>query len=308
MVVHNVSKPLSSLMSNDFMKEAAEKTCPLEEEDSTTFAYFVEWAYTGSYRVHLRRGTTGVNAEENDETRYSSRPKPSGRLCYYYCTLCGYRSRVEYDSDNRFPFCTKCTSTRHCVGCNGTLNRAENRSYVCLSCSQSHNLELVDIRADSAYRVELFKRKEYPVDGRNHRRIRNALDAKIPTDRPSNDLLAHARLFIFADKWLVSPLRELTLHKLHRDLSEYSIEEHGIIELIRILKYCFYELPAGDERSPESREDSQPTNFSELKELIITYAACRSEEFMKYTEFRTMLKECGEVALQFIDAANKRFV
>jgi hypothetical protein len=84
--------------------------------------------------------------------------------------------------------------------------------------------------------------------------------------------------------------------------------------MIKVLKYCIYDVPVtivGDQEGvgdQESLEDDRNSNFSELKDMVISYAAYRSEEFMRYGEFRTMLQECGEIALPFIDAVNRRFV
>jgi hypothetical protein len=203
------------LISNDFFREAAEKPVSLEEEDSTTFAHFVEWAYNTSYRVHARKGTTNARAEENDQVQYTSIKKPYGNLGTIFCTQCG---TSFWDELGNFPFCAKCAWTHRCVGCGIKLNREENRAYVCPSCSESFDVDPVDICATPSYRVERFKRKEYPVDGISHKYIRNSLESVIPIDEASNNLLADARLFVFADKWLISPLKELTLHKWRRDL------------------------------------------------------------------------------------------
>lgn len=304
-VVRNVSKPLGSLMSNGFLKEAAEQICLLEEEDSSVFAAFVEWAYAGNYRVHLR--TSDASAAEKRETAYTSPKKPTKGLNRYYCTGCASQYRFESVNHQDFPLCPVCVAKKLCFRCKSPANREYNGIYLCSTCSQGYGIQTVDLDAKSTHHFELFKKREYPVDGINHLRIRNALGAGVPTDWPSNNLLAHARLYVFADRWLVTPLKELTLHKLHLDLCEYSMDEHGDIEMIKILKYCFSELLTGDEQRPESKEDGQASTFSELRELAITYAACKSEELLKYAQFRTMLKDCGEFALRFIDAINKRF-
>jgi hypothetical protein len=65
------------------------------------------------------------------------------------------------------------------------------------------------------------------------------LSAKIPADEVTHGLLIHARAFVFAGKWLISELRELTLHKLHRGICEYRIIEDEGAKVVKLLERCF---------------------------------------------------------------------
>ena len=128
--------------------------------------------------------------------------------------------------------------------------------------------------------------------------MRNFLDTGIPVAEVSPKLLIHAQLFIFADKWLISALKELALHRLHRDICEYQIGRDEGAELVRLLRCCF---------ANESKSEPNNGAFPELKELVCAYAGCMSEELLQYKQFRGLIQQSGEIALQFIDAVNRRF-
>lgn len=123
----------------------------------------------------------------------------------------------------------------------------------------------------------------------------------------SQNLLIHARVFVLADKWLISALKELALHKLHRDICEYHITEDEGAEVAKLLKFCFDTTVSGSTVDGENESECKNDAFGELKELVCAYAACKSEELLQCTHIRRLLQQSGEMALQFIDAVNCRF-
>ena len=122
--------------------------------------------------------------------------------------------------------------------------------------------------------------------------VRNFLNASIPADNVSQDLLIHARLFVFADKWLISALSELAFHKLHRDICEYNIVEDEGAEIVELLKYCFAPTNSGGDVENKNEVNEDDT-LEELKELVFAYAACKSEQLLRYTQFRRLLQQNG---------------
>ncbi len=101
------------------------------------------------------------------------------------------------------------TDTQMCAGCGCTLKRQGNRVHGCSLRSEESNIDSIHLYAGSSYRVERLS-KNHTLPEEYYRHILNALEATITKDKASNNLLAHARLFVFADKYLISPLKEPT--------------------------------------------------------------------------------------------------
>ena len=305
-VLQDLSKPLHSLVTNTFLKEAQERNACLAEEDKEVFTLFMEWAYTRSYRVRRNRPITlGATTAEAAPKR-STAKMPYGSLSSFFCTSCGSEC-PEKNLSSTFPFCTLCSGTHRCVACGTNIRQQGNGTYVCKKCSKKYDVDPIDLCATSSYRFEIFRNRSYPVADASHTNVRNFLNAKIPADEVADDLLIHARVFVFADKWLISELKELALHKLHRDICEYNIIEDEGAEVAKLLEYCFATTSSGGDEDNEHELERNNGDFLELKELVVAYAACKSEQLLRCTQFRRLLQEPGDMALQFIDAVNCRF-
>ena len=307
-VLQGLSKPLHSLVTNTFLKEARENTAYLAEEDKEVFTLFMEWAYTRSYRVR-RNGPITLGATTAKAAAESFTVKmPYGSLSSFYCTRCGsWRSDLKKNPSSTFPFCTPCSDTHRCVVCGTSIRRQENRTYVCKECSKRCDVDPVDLCATSSHPFEIFRNRPYPVANASHTNVRNFINAKILADEVADDLLIHARVFVFADKWLISELKELALHKLHRDICEYHIMEDEGAKVVKLLEYCFATTSSGGDVDNEHELQRNNGDFRELKGLVFAYAACKSEQLLRCTQFRRLLQNSGDMALQFIDAVNCRF-
>ena len=51
--------------------------------------------------------------------------------------------------------------------------------------------------------------------------------------------LCHARLYVFADKYDVGPLRDLSLHKLQRTLAEFILDDKRAEDIVNLLRYNY---------------------------------------------------------------------
>jgi hypothetical protein len=290
-------------MTNTFLKEAQEKNAYLAEEDKEVFTLFIEWAYTRSYRVR-RNGPITLGATTAEAAPKTSTAKmPYGSLSSFFCTICRVK-RSKDDLSSTFPLCPRCSGTNWCVVCGKYITQQGNKTYACKKCSKRYDADLTDLCPTSPYRFEIFRNRSYPVANASHTNVRNFLNAKIPADEVANNLLIHARVFAFADKWLISDLKELALHKLHRDICEYHIMEDEGAELVKLLEYCFATASSGGDVDNEHELERNNGDFPELKELVVAYAACRSEQLLRYTQFRRLFQKPGDMPLQFIDAVN----
>lgn len=98
--------------------------------------------------------------------------------------------------------------------------------------------------------------------------------------------LAHAQLYNLADMRLILPLKTLTLHKLHRTLSSFSLYEKRLADVLELAKYAY---SRGEDRSEDGELD-------ELRELVVEYIACEHKSFGKHRGFKYLMDSEGEFA------------
>lgn len=55
--------------------------------------------------------------------------------------------------------------------------------------------------------------------------------------------VGHARLYVFAEKWDIRPLKALVLHKLHATLREYKPYEAHYRDVVELIKYTYERTP-----------------------------------------------------------------
>ena len=100
--------------------------------------------------------------------------------------------------------------------------------------------------------------------------------------------LGHARLYVFAEKYDINRLKELSLHKLQCTLAEFTIYSQRVGDIIDLMKYTYLNTP---ERSESS--DS-------LRSLVTHYAACVVEDLAQNTQFQQLVEEMGPLGRDII--------
>jgi hypothetical protein len=108
-------------------------------------------------------------------------------------------------------------------------------------------------------------------------------------------LLAHARLYTFADMRLVHPLKELALHKLHTTLVNLKVQQERIGDVLQLARYTYDNGPG--------RSDTGVVN--DLRQLVVEYMACEVGVIGKHPAFKTLLEEGGEFVSDFWDIVLK---
>lgn len=120
-----------------------------------------------------------------------------------------------------------------------------------------------------------------------------------PEDAISNDFVLHGQLWVFADEYIIEPLKGLALHKLHRDLLAYDIRPEHSYEVIQLIRYTF-------ENTAATRKEVCATQL-DLRELVVHYAACKLETLVQNKEFETLIEEGGKFASSLTTLIVQRF-
>lgn len=93
--------------------------------------------------------------------------------------------------------------------------------------------------------------------------------------------LAHARLYVLADKYGIKPLRSLSLHKLHKTLVGFTLYKARIGDVIELARYAY-----SDDHISDYGADG-------LRTLVSEYIACEIDTIGKSDKFLSLIEEGG---------------
>jgi hypothetical protein len=108
----------------------------------------------------------------------------------------------------------------------------------------------------------------------------------------SRVLFGHARLCVFADKFLITNLRDLALHKLHTFLAGLIIFPLICGSIMEVVGYAYDSEHTADR---DMDEKSDP-----LRALLINFIALHREAFSSFLGHLAALKERTEYAMDYV--------
>ena len=97
--------------------------------------------------------------------------------------------------------------------------------------------------------------------------------------------------------YLVESLKELCLHKLHRDLLAFDLKKDNVKEVIDLLEYTYENTADVDNGSGGVGTD--------LRNLVMAYAASKADELIRFEKFRELLTKGKDLAADFTVQALK---
>ncbi|KAK6829244.1 hypothetical protein RU639_003487 [Aspergillus parasiticus] len=103
------------------------------------------------------------------------------------------------------------------------------------------------------------------------------------------DLVFHVKVYIFATRFLIEPLRQQCLKSIHRDLCNFAVNRNNVSRILDLLEFTYahtrrYEL---SQRSP-------------IRELIIHYAACEARALAENQKLTDILDSDSEMGSDFV--------
>jgi hypothetical protein len=294
------------LMNNGQMRESTERVAELGDVDVETFGLFAEFCYTRNYRAPSKAKTNKAASAANIEkdmpiAEYQTRVI---NLSTLYCCRCSRGLPILAADYQQNPiFCAVCTGGYpvFCVLCRTTIQTPilwYGGGPFCLTCRKKPEVRNLALLSKKAALWRHLQAKEYGAMGMNHVELRAHLKQMKPEDELSDKLVYHAKLYVFANMYMIESLKGLCLHKLLRDLAEFDVEGDSAGEVAELLRYVYANTSAND--------DGTEGTGSELRDLVITYAACKAEFLVKDKAFLEMLEEGGEAASAFAQFMAKR--
>ena len=275
------------MMCNGLMNESINKTATLADIEPTTFVRFAEFCYFGNYRSALK--AVPVITRSSDLARHLAAEGVVNHFCYY----CG-QGYFRVTENPHFPRCNStCKSnTTFCVLCRSCPSVRSFDDRVCKGCATTYSLIIRQNPNQALW--DDFKKQEFGAMGMLHRELRDYLQHQ-KKDEPSDDLIDHAKLWVFAECYDIPALRDLSLHKLHRDLVMFMLSERNSDELVDLLEYVAT-------NTMESQHSDEGFTFGEctLRNLLLRYTICYTDILQGSKRFGKLLENGGSLARDYV--------
>lgn len=258
-IVQNISEPLYALINNGFMKESTNGVAILDDVETETFIAFCEYAYTGAYVTPDRKESSN-NASTDDQENM----KPTmGPLLDFSAP-----SQLDAESEDTWGFSPATKKSKY---------RGKGAYYDGTKANSKHKSEPVQV--DVVYPDEAlwaqFRSRSFGV--------KSALRAMDP------DIVFHAKLYVFATKYLVEKLRQQCLKSLHRDLRRFSLNRESASLVLDLLDFTY-----------ANTGRYEPGGKSPLRDLVIHYIACFARTLGDDERFTEILDSNAEMGSDLV--------
>ena len=136
---------------------------------------------------------------------------------------------------------------------------------------------------------ESFISRHYELD-----RTWNASSPPAPRGNKAADesytevFLCHARMYVFAEKYDIQPLKQLALKKLQETLAIYTLYPERVEDVLTLLKYVY----ANTSESDPEQED--------IRTMLAHYIGCEMEILVKDGEIKDLFSENEEMLNDFL--------
>ena len=245
------------------MSEAETGSAVLEDVDENTFVYFSQFAYTGDYTVLNASSPSDTAADEIQHDLL---------LAADADFIIGEPSDVSFGSYNRGLSARKKAKMKKT-----SLHRMDEPILMEGAIEETKSKEVLwkEFQALSYFSPEL------PLE----------------TDSVNSEkLLAHARIYVFADRYIIGPLKNLSLDKLHHSLVAYAQSASQVGGIVELLHWTYANTCDSSPGSP----------VDQLRSLTVHYTACSIETLAESEEFEILLKENGALGKDIIKMLLKR--
>lgn len=303
------------MMTNGSMKESIDMEALLDDVEPATFALVAKFAYLGFCGV--------IDGLSGPATKPPIPPSVVAATNGFRCAACGRAMAVMVGTAPAyFPFCTsdhrsflsaRCASgasySIFCVvsGCSQTWTGTGASASITKLCA-THLTDTYsriygstgnlwsDPRTSSTISTAStsFVQRQYPCASMSHKELSDFLDQHkhATTSTQIHSLARHAKLYVLADRYMIKDLKEICLHKLHRELMLFKITTDSVEDLTELLLYTYSHTT--------DHGDILDGTCDGLRNLVISFVNENSKTLMKYKGFRTVLLAGGGQTADFM--------
>ena len=285
-LVSHQSKPLCVHISGK-MSEAKEGCVLLDDIDEDTFIRFSQHTYTGDYTtaepVVLLDASTIATTHRDSPERLVERAKDHDGE-----TSVGAIPEPEPDYQDTGGYCSKRKKDKKKGKGGIPWDWSEKQNMLC-ECGASQIPDPLVLQSKREKLWDSFKCIAYPAKPTfKARKNREACECY------TDVFLCHARLYAFAERYEIVPLKALSLHKLHHNLVEFVVYDERVEDILDLIRYSY--------ANTADLSDS----IDGLRLLVVHYAACVIEDLAKHSGFRLLLEESGPFARDLVDQLLRR--
>ncbi len=281
----DISQPLYTLMSGGEMKEAQSGVADLEEVESDTFTGFCEYAYTGEYQVPtvtVDFGPITTAASPLMIAEGAGASKDLDTVLDEALVECHTESALEQDSWGFGVKKSKKDKKR-----SRTQDIDFNEPEPAISMPSKVDSRSDTVKKHSQYLWTEFCSLNYEEPSEKRKTATSYGHARQTDFKP---LLFHCKLYVFAQTYLITTLKQLTLRKLHARLAEFDLSLETSEEVLEALEFTFV--------NTERREDGD----DELRKLLVAYVVSKTHILKQSDRFRTLLDGHGELGSDIVQA------
>jgi hypothetical protein len=277
-LVARISEPLESLMEGH-MREARDGSCPMSDIDTATFGRFAEFAYTGDY-------TPALPVQQSEATSARSTDTEKRRND-------GSQSSVMTDSGSESDELPDNPLDERPRIHNIIPSRKKNPTL-----SQQDHFDLFDGResllvSEIARKSPRQIRKTATGDAFSLRSMFLLTSASHLDQLPL--LMSHAKLYVFADRWIVTDLRSLAARRLDEAVAMFEYSSTSPTDIATLIKYAYDHTPP--------RKDKADI----LRRIVTVFAANNIHALRQSPNFGELQCEGGDFQKDLMERVCDRF-
>lgn len=271
-------------MINGRMSEAVNEVAPLEDVEMETFVRFIQWAYTGSYNFE-RNGNNNNNKKNNNDLGANHNEFREATAEEMVDKLYEFEENAMWQQN---PLILESTPIRKYQN---FQRRARNKKSGYAEEDWFSRSPLENLR-------KAFLERDYPV-------VESSLLVEpSPSSYNNNNnnnnrehrpdlFLPHAKLFVFAEKYDIQPLKLRTIHNLHHALchNQPFLPQH-VSDITNLIHYSY--------------ENTHHASGDSLRELLASYVELEMAVLIEAKPFEELLEEGGDFVGDFLKRVKKR--
>nr|KMM68936.1 hypothetical protein CPAG_05259 [Coccidioides posadasii RMSCC 3488] len=257
-VLQNVSEPLWALTDNGQMKESTSRIAVLGDTDEDVFIGFCEHVYTGAYITPDLEGTAVADQSFAIPVHVSSNqedPSIDG----------GAVSATAADPIDDFwgrPISSK-------------KKKKPSKCWL-------EERELKPDAFDKADNIFSYEGRWKKFRALQYRGLASSIAVK-------PDLLFHAKLYVFATRYIIEPLQTQAVKSLHRDLCNFSLSKETASQILGLLEFTY-----------QNTARYEPSGRSLLRDVVIQYVACEVQMLAGNEDLYSLLDVDGEMGSDLV--------
>ena len=292
------------------MSEAQKGFAILEDVDEGTFARFTRWAYNGYYSAatysvaresHMASSMSYLSedgeskAEQREDVVEVLAEPSSARPLWTFPTETDDEPATEPAQEPVAPAFIEGWDLA--AGCS-RKGKKKGKSSAFQSCAVDEDTRTTSSwqqRSPKTTLKESFIELKFAV-----------LETHLPAPPPRSNgdssedytevFLSHARLYVFAEKYDIQPLKALAIQQLHQTLAIYTLYPERVGDIVELLRYV-------SANTAEAAEDGN----EELRAMLVHYIGFEMDTLVKAPEFKELLLEDeGALLGDFLKMVGKR--